>query len=170
MESKAKILGHPAHPMLVVFPLGLLVGGFLFDVTARLSGNSTFATVGYWNLVGGVIGGAVAAPFGLRDFLAIPANTRAKGIGAIHGVVNGAVLILFLLVAWMRSRDPANVSLPFLLIEGVGIALSGVGAWFGGELVDRLGVGVTPNAHLNAPSSLSDEPVTATPVRRVEAE
>ncbi len=170
MESKAKILGHPAHQMLVVFPLGLWVGGFLFDMTARITGNTTFATVGYWNMVGGVVGGAVAAPFGLRDFLAIPLNTRAKGVGSIHAVVNVAVLILFIVVAWIRRDEPENVSLPLLLVEGTGVALSSVGAWFGGELVGRLGVGVTPNAHLDAPSSLSDEPVTAVTTRHVEAD
>ena len=30
--------------------------------------------------------------------------------------------------------------------------------WLGGELVDRLGVGVDPGAHLDAPSSLSGQP------------
>jgi hypothetical protein len=35
---------------------------------------------------------------------------------------------------------------------GAGLAL--VTAWLGGELVDRLGVGVSTNAHLDARSSL----------------
>jgi hypothetical protein len=30
-----------------------------------------------------------------------------------------------------------------------------VGGWLGGELVDRLGVGVDADANLNAPNSLS---------------
>jgi len=37
-----------------------------------------------------------------------------------------------------------------------------VTAWLGGELVDRLGVGVSPNAHLNARSSL-DGPELSSP-------
>jgi hypothetical protein len=35
---------------------------------------------------------------------------------------------------------------------GAGLAL--VTAWLGGELVDRMGVGVEDDAHLDAPSSL----------------
>ena len=31
MESRAKILGHPAHQMLIVFPLGLLATAVIFD-------------------------------------------------------------------------------------------------------------------------------------------
>src|SRR5687768_5413983 len=32
MESKAKLLGHPIHPMLITFPLGLLGMGVIFDL------------------------------------------------------------------------------------------------------------------------------------------
>ena len=32
MESKAKLLGHPIHPMLIVFPLGLLATAVAFDI------------------------------------------------------------------------------------------------------------------------------------------
>jgi hypothetical protein len=35
---------------------------------------------------------------------------------------------------------------------------NGVTAWLGGELVDRLGVGVDPGAHLNAPNSRTHRP------------
>jgi len=31
MESRAKLLGHPIHPMLVVLPLGLFIGAVVFD-------------------------------------------------------------------------------------------------------------------------------------------
>jgi hypothetical protein len=39
---------------------------------------------------------------------------------------------------------------------GVGLAL--LTGWLGGELVDRLGVGVDSGAHLDAPNSLSGRP------------
>ena len=32
MESKVKTMGHPIHPMLVNFPLGLLVTSAVFDI------------------------------------------------------------------------------------------------------------------------------------------
>jgi uncharacterized membrane protein len=64
MESKAKLFGHPIHPMLIVFPLGLLAMALIFDIIALFTG------------------------------------------------------------------------------------------WLGGELVDRLAIGVDPGAHVDAPSSL----------------
>ncbi|HEY6006153.1 MAG TPA: hypothetical protein VIV57_24950 [Anaeromyxobacter sp.] len=35
-----------------------------------------------------------------------------------------------------------------------------VSGWLGGELLDRLGVGVDEGAHLDAPSSLSGRPAS----------
>jgi len=31
MESRAKLFGHPVHPMLIVFPLGLLAMAVIFE-------------------------------------------------------------------------------------------------------------------------------------------
>lgn len=42
----------------------------------------------------------------------------------------------------------------------IAVALALVTGWLGGELVDRLGVGVDNGAHLNAPSSLSGRPAS----------
>jgi uncharacterized membrane protein len=160
MESRAKLLGHPVHQMLVVFPLGLLVGAVVFDLLSRVIKNDTLARVGYWNIVGGLIGGAAAAPFGWWDWMAIPGDTRAKRIGGLHGVGNAIVLGLFASVWFMRRQDPETVPTGTLVLEVAAVGLSGVTAWMGGELVDRLGVGVDRNAHLNAPSSLTSESST----------
>ena len=43
MESRAKLLGHPIHQMLIVFPLGLLAMAVVFDLLAMGLGN------GYWS-------------------------------------------------------------------------------------------------------------------------
>lgn len=45
-----------------------------------------------------------------------------------------------------------------LILSFAGIALAGVTGWLGGELVDRLGVGVDEGANLDAPNSLSGRP------------
>ena len=40
-------------------------------------------------------------------------------------------------------------------VEVVALLLGAVGGWLGGELVDRLGVGVDNGANLDAPNSMS---------------
>ena len=32
MESRVKLMGHPIHPMVIVFPLGLLAASLGFDI------------------------------------------------------------------------------------------------------------------------------------------
>jgi uncharacterized membrane protein len=103
----------------------------------------------------------VAAVFGFIDWLAIPNNTRAKTIGALHGFINVVVVVLFIM-SWMfrwANPDYTPAFLAFVLAL-IAVGIAGVAGWLGGELVDRLGVGVDPGAHLNAPSSLSERPVS----------
>jgi uncharacterized membrane protein len=160
MESKAKALGHPIHQMLIPFPFGLLSTAVIFDIVYLIWGNPTMVTVSYWMIIGGIIGGIVAAPFGLIDWLAIPQGTRAKSVGLLHGGGNVVVLLLFIGSWWLRYSN-AEAVIPYLpttlalALSFVGFALAGVTGWLGGELVDRLSVGVDDGANLDAASSLS---------------
>jgi uncharacterized membrane protein len=145
--------------MLIVFPLGLLVTAVIFDIVRLITGNNDFAIVSFWAIIAGVIGGLLAAVFGLIDWLAIPSGTRAKQIGLLHGGGNVVVVLLFLVSWLLRLNSPGNVpdTLAFVL-SLVGALIGAVTGWLGGELVDRLGVGVDDGANLNAPSSLSGQP------------
>lgn len=162
MESRVKVLGHPVHPMLIVFPLGLLVTGTIFDLIHLISDNPVFGQTGFWMISAGIIGGVLAAATGFADWTGIPANTRAKRIGLLHGAANGVVLVLFA-VAWlMRSGNTEHVAGGGVFtLEVIAVAISGGAGWLGGELVDRLGIGVAEGAHPDSPSSLSKEPASA---------
>jgi uncharacterized membrane protein len=156
MESRVKLLGHPIHPMLIVLPLGLLSTAVLFDIIYMFTGNTAFVVAAFWNIAAGIIGGLAAALFGLIDWLALPSGTRAKTIGLWHGGGNVVVVALFAASWFIRLGNTGNVpgTLGFVLgLTAVVLAL--VTGWLGGELVDRLGVGVDEGANLNAPSSLS---------------
>ena len=161
MESKAKLLGHPVHQMLIVFPLGLLATALAFDALTLATGNGYWSELAYWMIAAGVVTGLVAAPFGFIDWMAIPAGTRAKRIGAIHGAGNVLVVILFA-ASWLMRGDaprlPETLALALSYAAG-GLAL--VTGWLGGELVDRLGVGVDDGAHVDAPSSLRTRRIRA---------
>jgi uncharacterized membrane protein len=162
MESKVKLLGHPIHPFLVVFPLGLLIMALIFDVIYFATDNVAFATVAYWDIAAGIIGGLTAAVFGLIDWLNIPSGTRAKAVGMWHGIGNVVVVVLFAVSWWLRSGDTAHApNMTAFILALVGIGIGAVTGWLGGELVDRLGVGVDPGAHLDAPSSLSGVPAAS---------
>lgn len=154
MESRVKLLGHPIHQMLIVFPLGLLATAVIVDIVYFATDALIFAEVSYYLIVAGLIGGAIAAPFGFIDWAAIPRNTRAKRIGAMHGIGNVVVLLLFLASALLRLALPSAPPATAYVCSFAGAALVLVTAWLGGELVDRLGIGVSDGAHVDAPSSL----------------
>ena len=170
MESKAKLLGHPIHQMLVPIPFGLLATAVIFDLIYLVWTNSpTMIVVSYWMMAAGIIGGLIAAPFGLVDYLAIPSGTRAKYVGMLHGLGNVVVLLMFAVSWWLRyaSTVPGNsdVHVPgtaALVLSFAGFVLAGITGWLGGELVDRLGVGVDEGANVNALNSL----VSSTATRR----
>lgn len=155
MQARARLFGHPIHQMLVPIPLGLFVTGILLDVVSRFVAIEALTVVSFWNIAIGIVGGIAASVFGLIDWTAIPKETRARRVGAVHGIGNAIVLVLLGLALWQRAgvRFFAVADLA-LGLEVAALALSVVTGWLGGELVDRLGVGVEPDAHPNAPSSL----------------
>lgn len=101
-----------------------------------------------------VLSGVLAAIFGTIDYLAIPPATRAKRIGMLHGAGNGIVVVLFA-ISWLLRGDTTGyvpTTLAFVLAVAAAV-LSIITGWLGGELVDRLGVGV--DADLDAPASFT---------------
>ena len=157
MESKARLFGHAIHPILIVYPLGLLSTAVVFDIIYLATGNPTWTTVSFWMIAAGIIGGLLAAVFGLIDYLYIPSKTRASRIGLLHGLTNLCVMILFIASWLLRYYSPDVPSTPAFVLSFVGVAGALLGGWLGGELVERLGVSVTPDANLNAPNSLTHD-------------
>lgn len=165
-----KVAGHPVHPILIVFPLGLLATAAIFDIITLSTSDGKWSNIAWYMIGAGIIGGLLAAIFGLIDWLAIPSNTRAKAIGLWHGGLNVLVVLLFA-VSWiLRRPTPASPGNVALLISFGAVVIALIAGWFGGELVDRLGVGVDDGAHLNASSSLSGNKIETSgrsPARRV---
>lgn len=166
MESRAKLFGHAIHPILIVYPLGLLSTALIFDIIYLVTANPRWATISFWMIAAGVVGGLLAAVFGFIDYLNIPSRTRAKRIGLVHGLTNVGVMVLFALSWWLRSDLPEAPPTLALALSFVGVGAALLGGWLGGELVERLGVGVAEGANLNAPNSLTQPDVNELRVDR----
>lgn len=155
MESKSKVLGHALHPILIVFPLGLLVTGAVYDLLYRRNKRPETAKMAR-SLIGiGVVSGLVAAVPGVIDWLAIPQNTRAKRVGLWHAIGNVTQLTLFGLSWLLRRSEPEKPSNAALNLSIGGLLIGNGAAWLGGELVHRLNVSNDDGANLDAPNSLS---------------
>jgi uncharacterized membrane protein len=161
MDARAKLLGHPIHQMLIVFPLGLLATSFFFDIAWLVTARADLALVSFWMIITGVIFALLAAVFGLIDWLSIPRNTRARAIGVWHGLGNVVVTVLFAVSWFTRYTTGPRAPIPTaIFLSGLGVSIALVTGWLGGELVDRLGVGVDDGAHLDSPNSLSGRPAS----------
>src|SRR3954465_4835740 len=126
MESRVKLLGHPIHPMLIVFPRGLLARATIFAIAFLITGNTELSTFSFWALVAGIIGGLLAAVFGFLDWLPAPPGTAPKRVGGVHGVGNLVVTALFAAGLATRWSSPAylpNVLPAVFTILGTCLAL-----------------------------------------------
>jgi uncharacterized membrane protein len=155
--KRVTVAGHSLHPMLVVFPLGLLATSLVWDLVYLASENLMWGAIAFWTIVAGVVGGVIAAIPGLVDWLAIPSGTRAKRVGALHGILNLAIVVLFLVSIVLRFTAGYTAPTVLSMLPGwIAIVAALPSAWLGGELVERLGVGVADFQNLNAPSSLRE--------------
>jgi uncharacterized membrane protein len=77
-----------------------------------------------------------------------------------HACGNVVVLVLFAISWWLRTGNPTDPPVGAFILALIGTGLALVTGWLGGELVDRLGIGVDSGAHVNAPSSLSGRPAS----------
>jgi uncharacterized membrane protein len=137
----------------------LLATALFFDLIAlAMNRHQGLFTASFYMIAAGIIGGLLAALFGAIDFLKIPSGTRAKRVGRLHGGGNVIVVVLFAASWWLRRGTPADPPTLAIVVAAAGAGLATLTGWLGGELVDRLGVGVDDGAHLDAPSSLGGLP------------
>lgn len=137
--------GHPMHPMLIPVPIGAWVASFIFDIAARVSGNTeTFAGGAYWLIGLGVIAALVAAVFGLMDLLTIPRGTKAFKTALTHMALNVTVVVLFAISFFVRAAGgyDEQVSIGLIVLSAVALALLAVSGWLGGEMSYKFGIRV----------------------------
>src|SRR5437867_8497066 len=100
--AKIRVAGHALHPMLIVFPLGLLGTSLAWDLAYLATRNPMWGQIAFWTIVAGVIGALLAAVPGFIDWMGIPDRTRAKRVGIYHLVLNVVLLLLFIISAAAR--------------------------------------------------------------------
>jgi uncharacterized membrane protein len=136
MESRLRIAGEAVQPILVMFPLGLFVMAAIFDVADLSGGPRILGTLGYWNVIAGLVAGVLAALAGAIDLIFIR-RPEAKRIGVLRLLLNMATLILFAVILMLRVSAPARqAGGGVFLVELLGLAMGGFGAWFAGTLAN----------------------------------
>jgi uncharacterized membrane protein len=148
MASPASIGGHPIHPMLIPFPIALWVFSLIADVIYLWRGNPVWRDwIAFYALLGGIIGAALAAVFGIIDWLSIK-DHEVKKVADWHARLNVVALLIFIASFYLRTTGGSqwaggSYTIP-LLLSVVGVVLITISGYLGGELVFRHGVAVNP--------------------------
>ena len=150
MASKASIGGHPLHPILIPFPIGLLVFSLIADLIFLWQGNPLWESyIAFYTLLAGIIGMAVAAIPGFIDWLTLT-DPKVVPVANWHARVNIITLVIFVASFYLRTTSGATwiAGLPMapIVLSIIGVIGLGIAGWLGGELVFRHGVAVRAQA------------------------
>jgi uncharacterized membrane protein len=136
MESRLSVAGQAVQPILVMFPLGLFAMAVMFDMADLLGGPSILGALAYWNIVAGLVGGALAAVAGAVDVM-FARRAQDRRLGALRSLINMGVLVVFAVIAMLRVQaDDRVVGGGVFAVELLALGLAGFGAWFGGEIAN----------------------------------
>jgi uncharacterized membrane protein len=134
------------HPFLTHFPIALLTVGIIFDTMSILFKHDRLEFVGRWSQLLGTISLAATVISGLlaKGELTIQLNAQ-EFFEAHQQIAFVATALASALLFWRISNRlllPSRYTRTYLLLSLATVVLIWVGAWYGGELVYRFGVGV----------------------------
>jgi uncharacterized membrane protein len=151
MYSKAKIAGHPIHPMIVAFPIAFYTVSLIAFLVYQYGGMETFwFRLAYFCTFAGVGTAVLAAIPGFIDWaFGIPSESAGKKRGLIHMGLNVAALLLFAANAYnLYGKCDVNLSdvTGYWVIALVGVLLTLAAGYHGWELIatHKVGVNLTP--------------------------
>jgi uncharacterized membrane protein/nitrite reductase/ring-hydroxylating ferredoxin subunit len=143
MRSTASIKSHPIHPMLIGFPIAFYTATLLFDVLSVTSERADYKLIAFYTGLLAIISAVAAAIPGTIDyFKTVPPNSSAKKRAGKHGMLNVTVLVLFTIAFVHRVRSEEINEVLILVLESIGLILTGIAGWLGGTLVYRNQIGV----------------------------
>ncbi|MBI4319277.1 MAG: DUF2231 domain-containing protein [Chloroflexi bacterium] len=145
VESTAAIAGHPIHPMLVPFPITLLISALVTDLVHLATGDPSWATFSFWLIAAGLVTGLAAGVAGAIDFFTLQ-RPREHTYGWIHAVGNVLAILLALSNVVLRLANPAltgSLLASGLILSAITAGVLVITGWYGGELAYRDMIGVT---------------------------
>jgi uncharacterized membrane protein len=126
------------HPLLVHFPIGLLVTGTLFELYGNFRGEKIVAKAGSFNIKLGFWCSIPVAVIGFFGLMSIELKDEFKPFVVKHLFFTFSTIIIFfcvIILSRFRYKTWCNVLHHFLLIVGLFTVLNA--GFYGGELVHR---------------------------------
>jgi uncharacterized membrane protein len=134
-------LDHPLHSALTDVPVGAFALTTAFDALSVAGGPPWLPHAAQASAAVGLVGGVVAAAPGLADWSKTRATSRR--VGLLHALNNTTAMLFYALSCGARRSGHRGVAAG---CSGLGLGVLMFGAWLGGELSYRHGVGVHAEA------------------------
>ncbi len=134
--SGERWLGHPAHPAVVMVPAGCWLVSAWYDARSAHGGDPDAENVADTTLTLGLIAAVPAALTGIAQFL--HTEGQARRIATVHWALNASAVTLYAASWFLRRRGRRTAG---RRASAAGLGLVGPGAYLGGHLAYRLGVG-----------------------------
>lgn len=133
------------HPLVVHFPIALLLTAVGLDVAALLVRRPAWHRVALWNLTLGTLGAGLAVLTGLRAEDVAKHSFEIWQVITLHKRLGITTLILGLMtVSWRLAHRDRLSSRARLITTWISLTMAGTlawGAYLGGRLVYEFGVG-----------------------------
>ena len=143
--------GHPLHPPLT----DVVIGAWTSAVALDWLGGKRADPAADWLVALGALSALPTAAAGLNDWATLDGPTRRLGL--VHGTTNVVATALFA-ISWLARKAGRRFFARLLALAGFGTV--SVGAFLGGHLSFRRGIGVDHTAFLGAPedwTAVADE-------------
>lgn len=151
---------HPLHPMIVHFPIALLITSVLFDAASHIFKRDSLRDGALWLLILGLVGGIAATIAGDWAEEAAEKAGIAESLIETHEtlafITMGIFGLLFLWRLFLRNQFTGQLLAMYLLIATVGIGTLTATGYYGGDLVYEQGAGV--NVVSQGPSTVASKP------------
>lgn len=129
-------LGHPVHSALTDLPIGVVTVGIVLDLIGQPVGGDVALLVGVLTIL-------AAAVAGLADYSDTDGTPRLRA--TVHATLMVSALVLFVVSLVLRAGDPADRTIPIVLVV-VGYLVMSLSAAIGGDLVYLIGTNVNRHA------------------------
>ena len=166
MYSKARVAGHPIHPMLVAFPIAFYTATVAMLLAYVGTREAFWYRVAMVANLAGIVTAAIAVIPGAIDLFSLPATSRARAVGLKHAGFNLLATGLFAVTALLLYRGwthrvmidgeylfDATIPLAMAVVAWVSMVIAGSLGW---TLVQTYHVGIKPA--LTRPDRPSREP------------
>lgn len=142
----------PIHPALVHLPIAFVLLSVSADLGARLAKSearrASFRTVGFWSLLAGLLGGALAIAAGYLDVYRAALTPDTNDFVHLHLIIGWVLGIgLVILSAWrwlIWHRGQMTINTAYLIGAFLVLGITAFQGWYGGEMVYSYGAGVAP--------------------------